>query len=70
MMVVPARLRFPSNAKLCMDLGKVTKSVVLNITLESSAMIHPLLDGFIWHEEQFKCFTFPVSLCVSIVDLA
>ncbi|KAJ6658262.1 hypothetical protein lerEdw1_020534 [Lerista edwardsae] len=60
MFVLPARLSYPSKGKLCMDLGKVTKSVVLNITLEGSSINQPLLDGFIWHEEQFKCLTFPV----------
>ncbi|XP_042309821.1 alpha-2-macroglobulin-like protein 1 [Sceloporus undulatus] len=69
MPVFPAQLTYPSSEKLCMDLSHMQKSVVLNITLETKVTIPILLDRFIWHKEQLKCFTFPVSLCVSVQDL-
>ncbi|XP_053226651.1 alpha-2-macroglobulin-like protein 1 isoform X2 [Podarcis raffonei] len=60
MLVLPARLNYPSSDKLCMDLGDVETSVVLSITLETKNKTHVLLDGFRWHEKQLKCLTFTV----------
>ncbi|KAH0628649.1 hypothetical protein JD844_010037 [Phrynosoma platyrhinos] len=59
MSVFPAQLTYPSSEKLCMDLSHMQKSVVLNITLETKVTTPILLDRFIWHKEQLKCFTFP-----------
>ncbi|XP_006119999.2 alpha-2-macroglobulin-like protein 1 [Pelodiscus sinensis] len=58
--VLPARLQYPSVQKACMDLSKVKSSMLLTITLETKAKTYKLLDGFVWKKRQLKCFSFPV----------
>lgn len=63
MVVVPARLSYPSMEKVCMDLSNVKSSMLLTITLETKIKTYKLLDRFIWERRQLKCFSFPVSVC-------
>ncbi|CAM5081738.1 unnamed protein product [Natator depressus] len=58
--VVPARLSYPSMEKVCMDLSNVKSSMLLTITLETKIKTYKLLDRFIWERRQLKCFSFPV----------
>ncbi|KAM6475575.1 alpha-2-macroglobulin-like protein 1 [Liasis olivaceus] len=60
MLVFPSRLSPSSSNKLCMQLSNPNTSIVLSITLETAATIQPLVEGFIWHKEQLKCFNFSV----------
>ncbi|XP_067387064.1 alpha-2-macroglobulin-like protein 1 [Emydura macquarii macquarii] len=58
--VLPARLSYPSMEKVCMDLSNVKSSVLLTISLETKVKTYQLLDRFIWKTTQLKCFSFPV----------
>ncbi|TFJ98944.1 Alpha-2-macroglobulin-like protein 1 [Platysternon megacephalum] len=58
--VLPARLSYPSTEKVCMDLSNVKSSMLLTITLETKIKTYKLLDRFVWERRQLKCFSFPV----------
>ncbi|XP_034641885.1 alpha-2-macroglobulin-like protein 1 isoform X3 [Trachemys scripta elegans] len=58
--VLPARLSYPSMEKVCMDLSNVKSSMLLTITLETKIKTYKLLDRFVWERRQLNCFSFPV----------